>query len=144
MDIFGFFCNWGEIYFFNMCHYSNSVSSLSQHLDSLTEIITITMKKSTTHSALRILAIVLGISVASQASARHFRVSGASEYRIVNINYTPATDNSVFAIFNTAGSGFSGTLRTPLLPKMTTVLRSALSHNLGSQFALDCPDLQGP
>ena len=78
-----------------------------------------TMKKSTIHSALRILAIVLGITVASQASARYFHNPSASvQYRVVKIE-TPAMGLSVFGTFNTAGPEM-GMLRIPMMPSVMT------------------------
>ncbi len=77
------------------------------------------MKKSTIHLALRILAIVLGITVASQASARYFHNPAASvQYKLVKIE-TPAMGLSVFGTFNTAGSEI-GMLRIPMMPSALT------------------------
>jgi hypothetical protein len=68
------------------------------------------MRNSTLHSALRILAIVLGITVASQASARYFHNPSANTDRIMKITYTPATG---FTSFNNASSEL-GMLRIPV------------------------------
>jgi hypothetical protein len=74
------------------------------------------MKISILHSILRILAIVLGISVASQASAKYFHTPAANpQFQLVSITYIPVAGNSVFGTFNTAAPVFSGILRLPVL-----------------------------
>jgi hypothetical protein len=77
------------------------------------------MRNSTIHSVIRILAIVLGITVASQASARYFHnPSAAPQYKVVKIE-APATGLSVFGTFNTAGPEL-GMLRIPMMPSAMT------------------------
>ncbi len=77
------------------------------------------MKNSTIHLALRILAIVLGITIASHASARYFHNPSASvQYKVVKIE-TPAMGLSAFGTFNTAGSDI-GMLRIPMMPSALT------------------------
>ena len=80
------------------------------------------------NSTLRILAIVLGITIASQASARHFRNSDANSFRTVTVVSTPT--NSVFGDLN--GTGFVGTLRAPISsPFASIVLRDGGDHGDG-------------
>jgi hypothetical protein len=73
------------------------------------------MKISTLYRTLRILAIVLGISVASQVSAKYFyHPAASSQTRTVKIEYAPTTDLSVFGTFNNANSGSLRILRIPV------------------------------
>ncbi len=84
------------------------------------------MKKLTLHSTLRILTIVLGITIASQASARHFRNSDANSFRTVAVVSTSTP--SVFGDIN--GSGFVGTLRIPVSsPFVSITLRNGGDHD---------------
>ncbi|MFI5263863.1 MAG: T9SS type A sorting domain-containing protein [Candidatus Kapaibacterium sp.] len=82
------------------------------------------MKISTLHSGLRILAIVLGISVASQASAKYFsHPASSSEFRTVKVEYAPATGLSLFGALNNSGSGSMGILRIPVAQIASPILR---------------------
>src|SRR5438067_2396636 len=85
------------------------------------------MKKSTVHSMLRVFAVVLGISVASQASARHFRAYDASDYKLVKVEMAPVT--SVFGTFNTSSTSYIGMLRVPVSPAMQPILMDGGDHD---------------
>jgi hypothetical protein len=92
-------------------------SSFSRTPEKLTKSFIIKpMRISTLHSIFRVLAIVLGISIASQASAKYFHNPAASgQFKMVNVEYTPNADFSTFGTFNTAAPVFSGILRVPIL-----------------------------
>ncbi|MDP4219926.1 MAG: T9SS type A sorting domain-containing protein [Bacteroidota bacterium] len=79
------------------------------------------------HSTLRVLAIVLGITIASQAPARNFHTP--TQYRTVEIAVTSVTDLSFFGITNNAVPVFSGMLRIPVTPVMTTPLFDGGDHD---------------
>ncbi len=87
------------------------------------------MKRATLHSTLRIVAIMLGITIASHASAKYFHDPAvSSDLRIVKVVYTPASDLSVFGTFNNSGSGFLGILRIPSSPITTLTLCDGGDH----------------
>jgi hypothetical protein len=74
------------------------------------------MKTSILHRAICIFTVVLGISVTTQASARHFYHSDASQYRLVKVHYIPISDFSILGLSNSSNSAFMGILRIPLTP----------------------------
>jgi len=94
------------------------------------------MKKTLLHRGIFLSLGIIGLSFASQVSARHFVKSDNS--RIVSINYVPTLDNSVFGTFNSSSS-FVGTLRAPAFPLMTPILRDG-GHDGGHRGPGGDPD----
>lgn len=82
------------------------------------------MKTSILRSGLRILLLILGITFASQASARHYYHAAASTtFRSVNIEYVTSAVHNEFGL-NTQAPVFIGTLRIPFSPAPSVVLRA--------------------
>ena len=91
----------------------------------------IIMKTSIFRSGLRILLLVLGITFASQASARHYyRSASLPEIRSVNIEYVTSAVHNEFGL-NTQAPVFIGTLRIPYSPATSVTLRAFDGGNDG-------------
>ncbi|MEI8134472.1 MAG: T9SS type A sorting domain-containing protein [bacterium] len=84
------------------------------------------MKKTLLRQGLFLSLVLIGISVSSQSFARHF--VRTTEYRTVQVNFTPATDNSVLADFTSSGTSFSGILRLPASVPTSPILFDGGEH----------------